>query len=67
VFRTIAGLAAERTGTEPVPVVSVEPPGAVSEADLRSVVIDAAAFRARTGWRPTADLHEALRATVAAA
>lgn len=67
VFRTIAALAAERTGTDPVPVVSVEPPGVVSETDLRSVVIDAGAFRARTGWRPAADLNEALRATVEAA
>jgi len=67
VFRTIAELAAERTGTEPVPVLSVEPPGTVSETDLRSVVIDAGAFRERTGWHPKADLREALRATVAVA
>jgi nucleoside-diphosphate-sugar epimerase len=67
VFRTISGLAAQHTGNGPVPVVSVPPPGAVSEADLRSVSVDATPFRTLTGWRPAADLTEALRATVAAA
>jgi hypothetical protein len=48
-------------------VQSVEPPGPVSESDLRSVVIDASAFTERTGWQATTDLCDALRATVAAA
>ncbi|MGW7516433.1 NAD-dependent epimerase/dehydratase family protein [Streptomyces sp. NPDC054796] len=65
VFRTVAALAAEATDKEPVPVVSVEPPGHAEAGDFRSVTIDSSAFRAVTGWAPATPLEDALRATVA--
>ncbi|MFD3515326.1 NAD-dependent epimerase/dehydratase family protein [Streptomyces sp. NPDC058657] len=65
VFRTVADLAAARTGEPPVPVVSVEPPAHAETGDFRSVTVDSSAFRSVTGWQPATDLDEALRRTVA--
>ncbi|MER6347557.1 NAD-dependent epimerase/dehydratase family protein [Streptomyces sp. NPDC001595] len=65
VFRTVARLAADRTGADPVPVVSVTPPAHAPETDFRSVTIDSAAFRAATGWQPAVGLDEGLARTVA--
>lgn len=66
VFRAVARLAAERTGTEPVPVTSVEPPPHAPETDFRSITIDSTPFRTITGWRPRVPLREGLDRTVAA-
>ncbi|MDU0291014.1 NAD-dependent epimerase/dehydratase [Saccharothrix longispora] len=65
VFREVAGLVAELTGREPVPVRSVPPPGEVDPGDLESVEFDASAFTAVTGWRPRVRADEGLRDTVA--
>lgn len=65
VFRTVADLAAGRTGEPAVPVVSVEPPAHAEAGDFRSVTVDSSAFRAVTGWQPRTSLDEALRRTVA--
>lgn len=51
VVRGLAGRIADRTGREPSPVVRVPPPGHAAPTDFHSVEVDAAAFRAVTGWR----------------
>ncbi|WP_315987051.1 NAD-dependent epimerase/dehydratase [Actinomadura sp. HBU206391] len=66
VFRMVARSVADRTGTAPVPVTSVEPPSDAPETDFRSVTIDSAPFRSVTGWRPLVPLREGLDRTVAA-
>jgi reductase EvaE/reductase VcaE len=66
VFRMVARSAADRIGTPPVPVTSVEPPPHAPETDFRSVTIDSAPFRSVTGWRPLVSLREGLDRTVAA-
>jgi nucleoside-diphosphate-sugar epimerase len=63
VFSTVAALVAEQTGSEPVPVVSVEPPAYAEVSDFRSVTIDSSRFRAVTGWEPQVSLEEGLRLT----
>ncbi|WP_051796983.1 NAD-dependent epimerase/dehydratase family protein [Catenuloplanes japonicus] len=63
-FRTIAALVAAATGRPPVPVVSVPPPAAARPSDFHSMVVDASAFTAVTGWRPRVSLPEGLRRTV---
>ncbi|GAB7042963.1 MULTISPECIES: NAD-dependent epimerase/dehydratase family protein [Catenuloplanes] len=65
-FRTIAALVAAETGRPPVPVVSVPPPAAARPSDFHSMVVDASAFTAVTGWRPRVSLGEGLRRTVRA-
>ncbi|ALL79840.1 oxidoreductase (plasmid) [Pseudonocardia sp. EC080610-09] len=64
VFRTVATLVAQRTGSPPVEVVAVPPPDYAEASDFRSITIDASAFRAATGWRPMVTLDEGLRRTV---
>ncbi|MFG1848353.1 NAD-dependent epimerase/dehydratase family protein [Micromonospora carbonacea] len=63
-FRTIAALVAEETGRPPVPVVSVAPPASARQTDFHSLVVDASAFTAVTGWRAQVDLLHGLRRTV---
>jgi reductase EvaE/reductase VcaE len=65
VFRSVARFVATRTGTEPVPVTSVQPPAHAPETDFKSVTIDSTPFRAATGWRPAVSLDEGLDRTVA--
>jgi nucleoside-diphosphate-sugar epimerase len=65
-FRAIADLVATATGQPPVPLVSVPPPREATVTDFQSYEIDSSAFRAATGWRPGANLADALAATVAA-
>ncbi|NDL56885.1 NAD-dependent epimerase/dehydratase family protein [Phytoactinopolyspora mesophila] len=60
VFGMIARAVSERTGSPPVPVVSVEPPEHAPETDFRSVTIDATAFRAVTGWQPRMALRDGI-------
>ncbi|UED87206.1 NAD-dependent epimerase/dehydratase family protein [Streptomyces profundus] len=64
VFRTVAGLVAERTGKPEVPVLSVDPPEYAETTDFRDVVIDPSRFASVTGWRARTPLSEALRETV---
>ncbi|MFF5583611.1 NAD-dependent epimerase/dehydratase family protein [Streptomyces hygroscopicus] len=66
VFRAVSRIVAERTGRQPVPVVSVEPPAHAPATDFADVTIDSSLFRAATGWSPRIALHEALDRTVAA-
>lgn len=66
VFRTVAGLAAERTGGPPVPVVTVEPPDYAEACDFRTPDSDPSAFRTVTGWRPRAELEDGIAAVIAA-
>ncbi|QKW08012.1 NAD(P)-dependent oxidoreductase [Streptomyces sp. NA04227] len=67
VFEQVAALVAEYTGRPPVPVHRTAPPtGAATGSDFRDVRVDAAPFRAVTGWRPLLDTRTALEATVAA-
>ncbi|MFV2109786.1 NAD-dependent epimerase/dehydratase family protein [Micromonospora sp. LOL_015] len=65
-FRTIAALVAAETGRPPVPVVSVAPPAVARLTDFHSMVVDASAFTAVTGWRPRVGLSEGIRRTVRA-
>ncbi|NGO67565.1 NAD-dependent epimerase/dehydratase family protein [Streptomyces boncukensis] len=65
VFERIAALVSEATGKPPVRVVTVEPPTHAEPGDFHSLVVDAAALRRATGWRPEVPLDEALRRTVA--
>ncbi|WP_326560826.1 NAD-dependent epimerase/dehydratase family protein [Micromonospora sp. NBC_01796] len=65
-FGTIAEVVAGHTGRPPVPVVSVPPPAQATGTDAHSMVVDASAFRAATGWRPLVPLREALDRTVTA-
>ncbi|MFH8987719.1 NAD-dependent epimerase/dehydratase family protein [Streptomyces sp. NPDC017940] len=65
-FRAVSLLAADRTGREPVPVVTVEPPDHATPADFHSFTVDATAFGEATGWSPRVPLHEGLRRTVGA-
>jgi nucleoside-diphosphate-sugar epimerase len=65
-FRAIADIVARRTGTAPVPVVSVAPPRSLSATDVASAVVDPAPFRARTGWAARVSLSDGLERTVAA-
>jgi nucleoside-diphosphate-sugar epimerase len=65
-FRVIADLVGAVTGRPPVPLVSVPPPSEATVTDFQSYEIDSSAFRAATGWRPRADLADALARTVAA-
>jgi nucleoside-diphosphate-sugar epimerase len=66
-FRAIADIVARRTGTEPVPVISVPPPRPLSGTDLASAVVDPSAFGSRTGWAARVPLRDGLEWTVAAA
>ncbi|GLZ36485.1 NAD-dependent epimerase/dehydratase family protein [Actinokineospora sp. NBRC 105648] len=65
VFAEIAARVSATTGRPPVPVVSVPPPGHAEPTDLKSVEVDASAFRAVTGWEPRVPLTEGIRRTVA--
>jgi nucleoside-diphosphate-sugar epimerase len=65
-FRTIAALVSEETGRPPVPVVSVAPPATARQTDFHSMVVDASAFTAVTGWHPQVGLSDGLRRTVRA-
>ncbi|MDA3645745.1 NAD-dependent epimerase/dehydratase [Saccharopolyspora indica] len=62
-FRTIAEVVAERTGSPPVPVVSVPPPRDAPVTDFRSLTVDSSSFRANTGWAPRFSLREAIERT----
>lgn len=64
-FHMIAGLVSARTGRPRVPVLTTDPPGTATEADLRSVTVDPSAFRSVTRWRPLTELQAALEHTVA--
>ncbi|RBM17686.1 NAD-dependent epimerase/dehydratase [Streptomyces sp. PT12] len=66
VFRSVASLVGVRLGVAPVPVVSVEPPEYAEVSDFRDVVVDASAFRGKTGWRPEVPLERGLEEVVAA-
>ncbi|MBL7253420.1 NAD-dependent epimerase/dehydratase family protein [Paractinoplanes lichenicola] len=66
VFRTVARLAAARTGGTAVPVVSVQPPAHAPRTDFLSVTIDSTPFRTATGWLPRVPLDEGLSRTVTA-
>lgn len=65
IFTTIADAVAQRTGRDPVPVTSVDPPAHAPATDFRSLVIDAGPFHARTGWRPQVSLRDGVGRTVA--
>ncbi|WP_166354883.1 NAD-dependent epimerase/dehydratase family protein [Phytoactinopolyspora limicola] len=65
VFRTIARAVADRTGSAPVPVVTVDPPSHAPDTDFRSVTIDSSAFRAVTGWRPRMSIRDGIDRLVA--
>ncbi|MVO85766.1 NAD-dependent epimerase/dehydratase family protein [Streptomyces sp. p1417] len=65
-FRAVSRLAADFTGGQPVPVVTVEPPDHATPADFHSFTVDATAFRAATGWSPHVPLHAGLVRTVGA-
>ncbi|GAA4071967.1 NAD-dependent epimerase/dehydratase family protein [Actinomadura miaoliensis] len=67
VFGCVAEIAAACRGGRPVPVRRVPPPPHAGPADLASVVVDASAFRGRTGWRPRVRLREGLEQTIMAA
>ncbi|WP_103343307.1 NAD-dependent epimerase/dehydratase family protein [Amycolatopsis sp. CA-126428] len=64
VFRSIASIAAAKTGRPPVPVLSVPPPPHAVTADLADLVTDPARFAAATGWRARTDLPSALESAV---
>lgn len=66
-FELVAQAVAEHTGRPPVPVIAVPPPEWSVPTDHEGHVVDAAAFRRRTGWAPTVPLAEAIRRTVGAA
>jgi nucleoside-diphosphate-sugar epimerase len=66
-FRAVARMVGERTGTAPVPVVSVPPPRPLSAADLAGAVVDPSAFRHRTGWVARVPVQDGLERTVTAA
>jgi len=67
VFRAIADIVARRTGTAPVPVISVPPPRPLSANDVTSAVVDPSPFRSRTGWVARVPLRDGLEWTVSAA
>lgn len=60
VVRGLAVRVADRTGREPVPIVQVTPPAHAAPTDFHSVEVDAAAFRAVTGWTPWVPLSTGL-------
>ncbi|SER42458.1 NAD-dependent epimerase/dehydratase family protein [Actinokineospora terrae] len=66
VFELVAAEVSALTGAPPVPVVSVPPPGHMEPTDLKSVEVDASAFRMVTGWTTRVGLEEGVRRTVAA-
>jgi nucleoside-diphosphate-sugar epimerase len=66
-FRAIADIVARRTGTPPVPVISVPPPRPLSATDVTSAVVDPSAFRCRTGWAARVPLQDGLEWTIAGA
>lgn len=66
-FRVVARGVAHRTGTAPVPVVSVPPPRPLSAAEVTSAVVDPSAFRDRTGWVAQVTLLDGLQWTIAGA
>jgi nucleoside-diphosphate-sugar epimerase len=65
-FRAIAAAVSARTGQPPVPVVTVPPSAHATSTDQHSMVVDASAFRAATGWSPRTSLREGLDRTAAA-
>lgn len=65
-FGSIAEVVSKATGSDPVPVRSVQPPEHAEGSDFRSVEVDASPFRSATGWRPETPLYEGLTRTVAA-
>lgn len=63
-FGTIADLVAERTGRDPVPVVSSAPPENAGTGDFRTPLLDPSGFAAATGWHPKVPLREGMAAVV---
>lgn len=62
-FEMVAERVAGRTGKR-VPVVSVEPPSALSPIEDRNFVADTSAFTEATGWRPAVPLAEGIDRTI---
>ena len=66
IFTDVAAEVAARTGSGPVPVVSVPPPAHAEPTDLQNVEVDSSAFRAVTGWTARTPFSDGIARTVTA-